>query len=70
MRKAEEQQLMEQDLREVVSEMRNEEYRRALERARGPDYLRSIELRVREDSRLSPVHRSQLLKSLEDALHS
>ena len=70
MRKAEEQQLVQQDLREIVSEMRKEEYHRALERAKGLDYLRRIELQVREDSKLSPLHRSQLLKNLEDASHS
>lgn len=68
MKRAEALQVMEQDLKEVVSSLRTEEYNRALEKARDYIDLRAIELHVKKDSRLSAIHRDQLLRGIEDAI--
>jgi len=67
--KAEALQELEEDLKEAVSTLRQEEYRWAIEKARDPADLRVVEINMMKDSRLSPNQRGQLLKRLEDATY-
>jgi len=68
--KAEALQELEEDLREAVSALRQEEYKWAIEKAKDLDELRVVELSLIKDTRLSSGQRGQLLNSLEDASHS
>ena len=54
-----------QDLKEAVSEVRRNEYRRATEAVRDPVSLKVIEIKVRTDFNLTQDDRLQLLGDIE-----
>lgn len=64
MQRAKATQVLEQDLKEAISNVKKDEYRRALREAHDLTVLDSIEHRIRTDSQLAQDDRVQLLGEL------
>jgi len=70
LQKADALEAMKRDLKETVSSLRMEEYKRVLGRAKCLTDLKDIEFEVRVDTRLSPDQREQLLRRVESAVRA
>lgn len=64
MQRAKAAQVLEQDLKEAISIVKKDEYRRALREAHDLTALNSVEHRIRTDSQLAQDDRVQLLGEL------
>jgi ribosome recycling factor len=56
-----------EDLREAISNVKRDEYRRALDGAHDPKILDAIQHKIRTDSQLTQEDRIQLLGDVERA---
>jgi hypothetical protein len=67
MQRAKAVQIFDQDLKEAISDVKKDEYRRELENARDLAALEIIEHRIRTDFQLTRGDRLQLLAEVERA---
>ena len=68
MQRAKALQVFDQELKDVISEIKKEEYRREMEAARGSVALDAIGDRVRADCQLTADDRFQLVSEIECAM--
>jgi len=68
MQRAKSNKLFDQDVKEAISGVKKEEYRRALEEAHAPNALTTVEHSVRIDFQLTQHDRLQLLGEIERAV--